>query len=71
MTNLADTEARRRILTEFGTSFFVVAAAWNPFSNYARKIVTMSKDSLYAPLQLGRFSLIWAKGVSQGSVNKS
>src|ERR1700751_6209000 len=27
MTNLADTEARRRILTEFGTSFFVEAAA--------------------------------------------
>jgi ATP-dependent exoDNAse (exonuclease V) beta subunit len=27
MTDLADTEARRRILTEFGTSFFVEAAA--------------------------------------------
>jgi ATP-dependent helicase/nuclease subunit A len=27
MTNLADIEARRRILTEFGTSFFVEAAA--------------------------------------------
>src|SRR3981189_2907277 len=27
MTDLADSEARRRILTEFGTSFFVEAAA--------------------------------------------
>ena len=27
MTDLADNEARRRILTEFGTSFFVEAAA--------------------------------------------
>jgi hypothetical protein len=27
MTVLADNEARRRILTEFGTSFFVEAAA--------------------------------------------
>ena len=27
MTDLADAEARRRILTEFGTSFFVEAAA--------------------------------------------
>jgi ATP-dependent helicase/nuclease subunit A len=27
MTDLPDTEARRRILTEFGTSFFVEAAA--------------------------------------------
>jgi ATP-dependent exoDNAse (exonuclease V) beta subunit len=27
MSALADTEARRRILTEFGTSFFVEAAA--------------------------------------------
>ena len=27
MSDLADTEARRRILTEFGTNFFVEAAA--------------------------------------------
>ena len=27
MTDLADAEARRRILTEFGTTFFVEAAA--------------------------------------------